>query len=149
MFKHILTATDGSELSLRGVEMATRLAMAFGAKLTIVAASELRMGVVAAEGYIQPDDFTRMRDVSLKQEREHLAEAGALARRIGLPEALLRTVQCDETDPADAIVHKAASLGCDLIVMSSRGRRGLTKLVLGSQTAEVLAGTQVPVLVVR
>lgn len=149
MFKHILTAADGTELSLRAVEMAARLAIGFGARLTIVAASELRMTVVAAEGYIQPNDYSRMRDVSLRQEREHLDEAGALARKLGMPDTMVKTVQCEETDPAHAIIHKAGASGCDLVVIGSRGRRGLTKLLLGSQTAEVLAGTQIPVLVVR
>ncbi|WP_283177604.1 universal stress protein [Gemmobacter sp. 24YEA27] len=51
--------------------------------------------------------------------------------------------------PAVAIYEKAEDLGCDLIVIGSRGRRGLTKLLLGSQAAEVLAGTKLPVLIVQ
>lgn len=50
---------------------------------------------------------------------------------------------------ATAIVETAQRLGCNLIVMSSHGRRGIVRLVLGSQTSEVLANSTVPVLVVR
>ena len=51
--------------------------------------------------------------------------------------------------PASTIIETAKSRGCDLIVMGSHGRRGLTKLWLGSQTSEVLADGSVPVLVVH
>jgi nucleotide-binding universal stress UspA family protein len=51
--------------------------------------------------------------------------------------------------PAEAIVRTAEQIGCDLIVMSSHGRRGAMKLLLGSQTAAVITHTTVPVLVVR
>ena len=51
--------------------------------------------------------------------------------------------------PAEAIVRSAELRGHDLIVMSSHGRRGLRKLILGSQTAEVLVHTTIPVLVIR
>lgn len=54
-----------------------------------------------------------------------------------------------DDSPAEAILRTANLQGCDLIVMSSHGRRGLQKLLLGSQTSEVLVKTTVPVLVVR
>lgn len=54
-----------------------------------------------------------------------------------------------DAHPAEAIVDAAKSEGCSLIVMASHGRRGLGRLLLGSQTAEVLAHSPVPVLVVR
>jgi nucleotide-binding universal stress UspA family protein len=54
-----------------------------------------------------------------------------------------------DDSPAEAIVRFAKLKGCDLIVMSSHGRRGIRKVLLGSQTSEVLANTTIPVLVVR
>ena len=54
-----------------------------------------------------------------------------------------------DSSPAEAIVRAAKLRGCDLIVMSSHGRRGIRKLLLGSQTAEVLVHTTTPVLVIR
>jgi nucleotide-binding universal stress UspA family protein len=70
---------------------------------------------------------------------EKAAAAGVVADFVALTQEL----------PAQAIVDTAAARGCDLIVMTSHGRRGITRLVLGSQTAEVLSLAQVPVLVVR
>lgn len=54
-----------------------------------------------------------------------------------------------DTHPAEAIVRLADRLKCDLIVMSSHGRRGVRRFVLGSQTAEVVTHTTIPVLVIR
>jgi nucleotide-binding universal stress UspA family protein len=54
-----------------------------------------------------------------------------------------------DDSPAEAIVRFATLKGCDLIVMSSHGRRGVQRVLLGSQTSEVLANTTIPVLVVR
>jgi nucleotide-binding universal stress UspA family protein len=51
--------------------------------------------------------------------------------------------------PSDAIIKTAQERGCDLIVMASHGRRGVRRMMLGSQTAEVLARSDVPVLVIR
>jgi nucleotide-binding universal stress UspA family protein len=68
------------------------------------------------------------------------------ASELGVPIEIVR-----ETDasPAEAIVRVAKLRGCDLIVMASHGRRGLKKLMLGSQTSEVLVHTTLPVLVIR
>jgi nucleotide-binding universal stress UspA family protein len=75
-----------------------------------------------------------------------LDEARAMAEQIGISVELLHV---PNAHPATAIFEIAKSRGCDLIVMASHGRRGLRKLLLGSQTSEVLADGSVPVLVVR
>jgi len=54
-----------------------------------------------------------------------------------------------DENPAEAIVRFAEMKACDLIVMASHGRRGIRKALLGSQTAEVLVHTSIPVLVIR
>ena len=59
------------------------------------------------------------------------------------------TVYVENALPAEAIIETAKARNCSLIAMSSHGRRGLGRLVLGSVTSEVLANTSVPVLVVR
>jgi Universal stress protein UspA and related nucleotide-binding proteins len=59
------------------------------------------------------------------------------------------SVHVIERYAADAIVETAESQGCDLIVMASHGRRGLGRLLIGSQTNEVLIRSKVPVLVIR
>lgn len=75
-----------------------------------------------------------------------LDEARAMAERAGVSADLLHV---PDAHPATAIIGTAKSRGCDLIVMGSHGRRGLRKLLLGSQTSEVLVDGSVPVLVVH
>jgi nucleotide-binding universal stress UspA family protein len=75
-----------------------------------------------------------------------LDEARAMAEQIGISADLLHT---PNAHPATAIIETAKARGCDLIVMGSHGRRGLGKLLLGSQTSEVLVDASVPVLVVH
>ena len=75
-----------------------------------------------------------------------LARAKAAADKLGV---VAETVHVSDALPAEAIMETAKSRGCSLIAMSSHGRRGLGRLLLGSQTSEVLAHSPVPVLVVR
>jgi nucleotide-binding universal stress UspA family protein len=70
-----------------------------------------------------------------------------MPQQIGISAELLHV--SDVYSPATAIIETAKSRGCDLIVMASHGRRGIRKLLLGSQTSEVLADGSVPVLVVQ
>ena len=74
------------------------------------------------------------------------AQSGALATQAGIP---CRTV-CETSDnPYDAILRTADAQGCDLIVMTSHGRKGLAAVLLGSETRKVLTHARIPVLVVR
>ena len=75
-----------------------------------------------------------------------LSSAKAKAEQMGVA---AETVYVDQARPAEAIIETAEDLLCDAIVMASNGRRGLSKLLLGSQTLEVLTKTRIPVLVVR
>ena len=59
------------------------------------------------------------------------------------------TIQIEDVQPYQAIIATAADRGCDLIVMASHGRSGLSAVVLGSVTNKVLTHTKIPVLVVR
>jgi nucleotide-binding universal stress UspA family protein len=75
-----------------------------------------------------------------------LVSAKAAADRAGVA---ADTLHVPDRWPADAIIEVAEARGCNLIVMASHGRRGLGRLILGSQTSEVLAHSKIPVLVVR
>lgn len=148
MFKHILVATGGSELAARGVEHALTLAKPLGAKVTVVTVtaplSSQSAEAATAEGLTDPlGRYERQMD-------EHVEKLAAPIRKraaeLGVATEVMR-----ETDdyPAEAIIRIAKLRNCDLIVMASHGRRGVRKLLLGSQTAEVLVHTTIPVLVVR
>lgn len=146
MFHHILTATDGSDWALKGVKVAIDMAAAMKSRLTILSVTEPYPDFVHAEGFIAVPDVERIREAAALRAAEILDSVSALAREQGVDPG---AVYVDDSHAATAITEKAQELGCDLIVIGSRGRRGLTKLILGSQAAEVLAGTQLPVLIVK
>lgn len=149
MFKNILTVTNGSERCLHAIEIAADMALIHGANLTVLVASEFRTDIAAAEGYILQPDFDQMRGAAKRREAKHLEQGLEIARKKGIPEAMLTGMSCEEADAATAVLHKANTLGADLIVIGSRGRHGLATLILGSVTADVISGTKIPVLVVK
>ena len=146
MFTHILVATDGSALAARGLEKGVALAKALSARLTIVHVTELwsisEMASSAEMGNLHPVD-------------DYEAKAGAIATKIldaarkGAEAAGVKceTLHVADARPAAGIVSAATRNGCDLIVMATHGRRGVSRLVLGSQAAEVMAHAKIPVLI--
>jgi nucleotide-binding universal stress UspA family protein len=148
MYQHILIATDGSELARKGVEHRLALAGQLGAKVTILSVSApLDQRVVRAALNAGVKDPTSGYDKSINEEMtKRFASIEQRASEKGV--AINLTHDIDE-HPAEAIIRLAERLKCDLIVMSSHGRRGVRRLVLGSQTAEVVTHTSIPVLVIR
>lgn len=149
MYKHILIASDGSELAEKGVDHGLSLASALGAKVTVVTASEPFQYYTMAyhsTGFGGGDLVERYNASSLASATEVLAKIGEKARKIGIESELVHTV---DRLPADAIITTAKEKGADLIVMASHGRRGVSRLLLGSQAVEVLSTSEVPVLIVR
>jgi nucleotide-binding universal stress UspA family protein len=126
------------------------LAKALNAKATVITVTEpldVDYGGGHAGGYIPSQEEFDRHDAACKERAgKVLDEARAMAEQIGISAELLHV---PNAYPAPAIVETAKSRGCELIVMGSHGRRGLRKLLLGSQTSEVLADGRFPVLVVR
>ena len=148
MYRHILIATDGSELAGKGLEHGLALARPLNATVTVLTVSEpLRhdMATAARMGGID-DPVTRYDQQIDAVMKERFAEIERRAAEFGITAELAHEI--DEA-PAEAIVRYAKLNGCDLIVMTSHSRRGMQKVLLGSQTSEVLAHTSFPVLVVR
>ncbi len=148
MYKHILIATDGSELAAKGVEHGLALAGPLGAKVTVLTVTEpleARAARAAIAAGVR-DPATRYDQAIDETMKERFAEIEKSAKSHGIPVELVHEI--DEY-PAEAIVRSAKLLGCDLIVMSSHGRRGARRLILGSQTSEVVTHTTIPVLVIR
>jgi nucleotide-binding universal stress UspA family protein len=144
MYKHILIATDGSELAGRAVAAGLALAKELKAKVTAVTATEPWSAMVSGEPALAfpIDDYEKA--AAENAERILSGVAGA-ARNAGVP---CETAHIRDF-PAEGIIEAAKAGGCDLIVMASHGRRGLSKLLLGSQATRVLALSTVPVLVCR
>jgi len=149
MYVNILMSTDGSDVARKGVEHGIALAKASNAKATVITVTgplEVNYGAGLDGGWIpSKEDFDRFDAACKESACKVLDEARALAEQIGISAELLHV---PNAYPAPAIIEIAKSRGCDLIVMASHGRRGLRKLLLGSQTSEVLADGSVPVLVV-
>jgi nucleotide-binding universal stress UspA family protein len=148
MYKHILISTDGSEVGQKRVDHGLSLAKALGAQVTIITVTE-RFPIYAGVGFEYAMSDSTMADHTAGQNESAtviLAAGKQSADRLGVT---AETLHVSDAQPAEAIVEAAKSRNCSLITMASHGRRGLGRLVLGSVTAEVLAHSSVPVLVVR
>lgn len=148
MYKHILIATDGSELAQKGVEHGLSLAASLGAKVTILTVTQpMRPEAIRAAQLAGLDDPVVRYDQQIAAEmKARFSELEKKAVAHGVTFELMHEI---DDFPAEAIIRFAKMKGCDLIVMSSHGRRGAKRLILGSQTAEVVTHTTIPVLVIR
>ena len=145
MYRHLLIATDGSELANKAVEQGLSIAKAFDAKVTIVTATEPWMmsapGEVAVVFPVEQYEKAAAENAS-----KILKDTAAIGAKDGIA---CETVHVKDQFPAEAIVETAKAKGCDLIVMSSHGHRGLMRLVLGSQAHRVVTHSPIPVLICR
>jgi nucleotide-binding universal stress UspA family protein len=142
MYADILLSTDGSDVATKGVKHGLALAKALNAKVIVITVTEPLPGYAWVPRQADVDRF----DAACKEHADKvLDEARAMAQQIGISAELWHV---PNAHPATAIIETAKSRGCDLIVMAPHGRRGIRKLLLGSQTSEVLADGSVPVLVV-
>lgn len=148
MYKHILLPTDGSKLSAKAVKQGIEFAKSIGAKITALhVAPEYQMAI--DEGFVMPavmsirkrfDEETAARSKKLLDEIKFDAQAAGVA---------CYGVTVVSGVPYDAIIKQAKKGKSDLIMMASHGRKGLSSLLLGSETAKVLTHSTIPVLVVR
>jgi len=147
MYKRILVATDGSDLSAKAVASAIDMAKMAGADL--VALNVTHIGQLS---YWDGTTRVGMEEVAANEKRmaaigqKTVDEVKAQAVAKGV-QAQAITVKSDLI--AEAIVDTAKKHGCDLIVMASHGRRGINRILLGSETLQVLTQSRIPVLVLR
>jgi len=146
MFKNILIPTDGSELSQRAVRMALDLAKLHRARVTGIHVIPDYHLLIAYEGAFDPVTEERIEEEAKTRAEGYLAFVRRSAEEAGIP---CDTV-CETSDhPYDAILKTVDARGCDLIVMTSHGRKGLAAVLLGSETRKVLTHAKIPILVVR
>lgn len=147
MFKHILVPTDGSQLSADTVKRAIDFARETGAKITFFFAKPDYPVAFYGEGALidptTPDKFAEMAE---KQATEILATHEAAAKAAGVASTSSSAVS---DVPYEAIIAAAEDSGADLIFMASHGRKGISGLLLGSETQKVLTHSKIPVLVYR
>jgi nucleotide-binding universal stress UspA family protein len=145
MYKHILIATDGSELAGKAVAQGLDFAKALGAKVTVVTVTE--PWTAAAYGTIPTPSLIESYDkASAENAARILASVGEVAKA---KQVACTPLHVADRYPVEGILDAAKDKGCDLIVMASHGRRGITRLLLGSETVRVLTLSPVPVLVIR
>jgi nucleotide-binding universal stress UspA family protein len=144
VYTHILLPTDGSELSKMALGEGVDLANALGARVTVVTVTT-------------PFDVFRASPTMLANRPEYRKQMGALAAQYldvakkiaaaaGVP---CEAVHIEHEHPYRAIIDTAQNRLCDAILMASHGRRGMSAIVLGSETVKVLTHTSIPVIVYR
>ncbi|GAA4354531.1 universal stress protein [Variovorax defluvii] len=146
MFKRILVATDGSRLSKKAVAGAIAMAAQHDADLVA-----LTVVPHYPKSYYEDTAFTR-EDVSrIEKQWADTAQRGldAVAQRARAAGVRIKTATVNSNLVADAVIAAAKKHKSDLIVMASHGRKGLKRLLLGSETQHVLAHSTLPVLVLR
>lgn len=147
MFKHILVPTDGSDLSQDTVARAVSYARESGARITLFYAKPESPAVYAGVGAIPSAHLMQEIEERLAgAARDILDAADQVARDAGVT---CQRVVLVGSKPYELIIQAAESNGCDLIFMASHGRRGVSALLLGSETQKVLTHSRIPVLVYR
>lgn len=145
MYKHILIPTDGSELAWKAVQSGMAFAKEIGAKITV-----LTVTVPFHVFTLDPQVVEDTADQYKKRVQADTAKLfGDVARAAKAAAIACETVQVEHEHPYQAIIETAKTKSCDLIVMASHGRRGVTAIVLGSETVKVLTHSKIPVLVHR
>jgi len=143
-YKRILAAVDGSAASSKGLREALRLARREGARLFILNVVNDFPAFTALDGPAPIDLVPLLREGS----KRVLARAEAAARKAGVkPVTAMREIVGGLA--ADAIVREARKRRADVIVLGTHGRRGVRRLVMGSDAEQVVRTSPIPVLLVR
>jgi nucleotide-binding universal stress UspA family protein len=143
-YKRILVAVDGSAASAKGLREALRLAKGDGARLCILHVVNEFYAFAGMDGPAPVDLVPALREGGKKV----LTKARAMAEKAGVRPALVMRETVGGS-AADAIVREARKQRADVIVLGTHGRRGVRRLVLGSDAEQVVRTSRVPVLLVR
>jgi nucleotide-binding universal stress UspA family protein len=144
MYQRILFPTDGSDITAKALQHALGLAKLTGATLQVLSVKEpFPYSAISEMQPVPPQEFY---DAQEKVAGGRVRAALAAAEAAGV-QAQGETVEA--LHPWEAILEQAKAHGCDLLVMASHGRRGVSALLLGSETQKVLTHSTLPVLVVR
>jgi nucleotide-binding universal stress UspA family protein len=145
MYKHILIPTDGSPQSKKAIAGAIELAKSIGAQVTGLFAAPPATPIVYRNNF--PTGLTTMAEHKAAIEKCAATYLGVIeqaAKKAGVP---CQVVTVTSDYPADTILATAKKKKCDLIVMATHGRRGISGVLLGSETQRVLTHAKIPVLV--
>ena len=144
MYQRILVPTDGSDVTVKAVRAAIGLAKLCGAQLRTISVKEpFPYSAISEMQPVPPQEFYDAQE-RIAAARVKVAVDAATAAGIAVTGHTVEALH-----PWEAIIDHAKAQNCDLIVMASHGRRGISALLLGSETQRVLIHTTLPVLVIR
>jgi nucleotide-binding universal stress UspA family protein len=145
LFSNILVATDGSDLAAKAVEQGVLFAKEIGAKITAVTVTEPIDLSPTEMSQLQRTPF-EYKTYAEAHAEEVLGTVSAACKSAGV---VCDTLHVEHRHAYQAIIDAAEARNCDLIVMASHGRHGVSAVVLGSETVKVLTHSKIPVLVYR
>ena len=145
MFKTILIPTDGSALSAKAINAAIEFAKFSGAKIIGLSVAEPYPFAPLAESSMVSDPALYEENMRALAQR-HVDD---IVKAANIADVRCETLITQSFNPFEEIVKAANNFGCDVIFMASHGRKGLSRLFVGSETQKVLAHTSIPVLVFR
>lgn len=145
MFKKILVPTDGSPLSDKAAKAAMEFAAVQGATVVGLSVAELYPFMLMPEAGVMVD-MANYEEIQDKSAQQAMGKLKAMANEAGVTTEVVST---RGVHPYEEILKTATDKGCDLIWMGSHGRKGLDKLLLGSETQRVLSHATIPVMVWR
>jgi nucleotide-binding universal stress UspA family protein len=147
MYQRILVTTDGSTLSKKAVTNAIQLAATCGAELVAMKVVP-RYPQTYFEGSI-PVSADEVGRIEKQWQEAAMANLSAVQKTASAKGVACKTVTVKSDVVSDAIISTAKKHKVDLIVMASHGRKGIKRLLLGSETQQVLTHSHTPVLVLR
>jgi nucleotide-binding universal stress UspA family protein len=145
MYANMLIATDGSELAGKAVQHGIALAKRLGARVTVLTVLPPFHTITTDTQMLE--DTPAQYKVRMQMHAEKTL--GAVAHAAQAAGVACEIVHDEHEHPYQAIIHTAEKKGCDLIVMASHGRHGISAILLGSETVKVLTHCKIPVLVHR
>ena len=145
MYKHILIPTDGSDLSKAAARDGVRLAESLNAAVTALHTTPM-FYPAELSGQAVYERAIQFKELSQKDAQSALGDIERIASEVGVA---ANTVHRVSDNPWEAIIAVAQEQKCDLIFMASHGRRGISALLMGSETNKVLIHSKIPVLVWR
>jgi len=144
MFSKILVPTDGSDLSIKAARGAVEMAKRLNARIVAMTVVEPYAYTTLSEYRPEPAGEYEQRVEAIARERLAPIESGA--KEVNVP---VETTVARSFSPFEAIIDTARQRHCDVIFMASHGRKGLSAVLLGSETQKVLTHSNIPVMVYR
>lgn len=145
MYQKILVPVDGSKTAQRGLQEALKLAKALGASVRLIHVVNEFAVIATYEGMVYSGELVEALRKSGKQLLEK-AEQEVKAAGVAVQSEL---IEARSGQAGSEIVHDASNSKCELIVLGTHGRRGLSRLLMGSDAEQVVRQATVPVLLVR